>query len=329
MRVAYGFLIFTGIAFLALSTTVPVIKSSAEFSMLNPDWNGCSEFARMLSERGKIVPMIYPFNSAGVGRLHGTVLIIGPDVGYSTMEVDELRTFLENGGTLLLADDFGTGNDLLEKLGMKARFSKIPVKDIFYSKRMEFPVVVRIEDPELAIGVERLVLNIPSAIMGLEGEAFSSRVSVVGRSMKSYPVLAEVGYGRGRIVLLSDPGILINDMQDENRRFVENLVQSLPPPYYYDEAHHSDFNPYSLATVYIHRELDRGKAFQVFMVVFVIALLAETGVVRRVVGRFPWHKKRNLFEELGDIPEWVDRKILERMLKEMETGSKLGERYGR
>ena len=328
MRVAYGFLIFTGIAFLALSTTVPVIKSSAEFSMLNPDWNGCSEFAKMLNGRGKIIPLIYPFNSAGVGGLHGTVLIIGPDVGYSAIEVDELKAFLENGGTVLISDDFGTGNDLLEKLGLKARFSKIPVKDIFYSKRMEFPVVVRIEDPELAIGVERLVLNIPSAIMGLEGEAFSSRVSVVGRSMKSYPVLAEVSYGRGKIILLSDPGVLINDMQDENRRFVENLVQTLPPPYYYDEAHHSDFNPYSLATVYIHRELDRGKAFQVFLVVFLMALLVETGMAGRMMRSLP-RKKRNLFEELEDIPEWVDRKILERMLKEMETGSRLGERYGR
>ncbi len=328
MRVAYGFLIFTGIAFLALSTTVPVIKSSAEFSMLNPDWNGCSEFAKMLNGRGKIIPLIYPFNSAGVGGLHGTVLIIGSDVGYSTIEVDELKAFLENGGTVLIADDFGTGNELLEKLGLKARFSKIPVKDIFYSKRMEFPVVVRIEDPELAIGVERLVLNIPSAIMGLEGEAFSSRVSVVGRSMKSYPVLAEVSYGRGKIILLSDPGVLINDMQDENRRFVENLVQTLPPPYYYDEAHHSDFNPYSLATVYIHRELDRGKAFQVFLVVFLMALLVETGMAGRMMRSLP-RKKRNLFEELEDIPEWVDRKILERMLKEMETGSRLGERYGR
>ncbi len=328
MRVAYGFLIFTGIAFLALSTTVPVIKSSAEFSMLNPDWNGCSEFAKMLNGRGKIIPLIYPFNSAGVGGLHGTVLIIGPDVGYSAIEVDELKAFLENGGTVLISDDFGTGNELLEKLGLKARFSKIPVKDIFYSKRMEFPVVVRIEDPELAIGVERLVLNIPSAIMGLEGEAFSSRVSVVGRSMKSYPVLAEVSYGRGKIILLSDPGVLINDMQDENRRFVENLVQTLPPPYYYDEAHHSDFNPYSLATVYIHRELDRGKAFQVFLVVFLMALLVETGMAGRMMRSLP-RKKRNLFEELEDIPEWVDRKILERMLKEMETGSRLGERYGR
>ncbi len=248
---------------------------------------------------------------------------------FSSLEAEEVREFLENGGTLFIADDFGTANSLLEKLGVKARFSAQPLRDIFYSKRAEFPVVVRIDDPELAVGVEKITLNIPSAIIGGEGEIFSSKVSVVGKNMRSYPVMAEIKYGKGRIIMLSDPSVLINDMFEENRQFIENLVRYLGSTFYFDEAHHSDFNPYSVATIYIHRELDREKAFQVFVGVAALAILIEGGVagkVVRAITRLLPKRKENIFEGL---PDWVDIKILEKIVGEIRTGSKLGDMYGR
>jgi hypothetical protein len=309
MRVIYGFLAFIGILFLILPLAVPVIKTSAEFSMFNTNWNGCSEFAKLLAGKGKIIPVMYSYNSVKLGELDGFLIIIGPNVGFSSIEAEEVSSFLEKGGTLFIADDFGTANDLLEKLGVKARFSNQPLKDIFYSKRSEFPVVVRIEDPELAAGVEKLTLNIPSVIAGVEGEIFSSKVSIVGRSMRSYPVLAEIKYGKGKIIMLSDPSILINDMFEENKQFIENLAE-VGTTFYFDEAHHSDFNPYSITTVYIHRELDRGKAFQVFVAVTALAIFIESRIAIKVaqsIARILPKRKENIFEEL---PEWVDIKIL-------------------
>jgi hypothetical protein len=227
MRVIYGFLVFAGILLLVLPLAIPVIKTSAEFSMFNTGWNGCSKFAKILSERGKIYPIMYPYNSVGLDRLEGTLLVIGPDIDFSSLEAEEVRKFLENGGTLFIADDFGTANKLLEKLGVKARFTTQPLKDVFYSKREEFPVAVRIEDPDLAAGVEKITLNIPSAITGIEGKIYTSKVSVVGKNTGSFPVMAEIKYGKGRIILLSDPSILMNDMFDENRQFIENLATYL------------------------------------------------------------------------------------------------------
>ena len=46
------------------------------------------------------------------------LVIIGPDVDFSSLEAKEVKEFLENGGTLFIADDFGTANSLLEKLGV-------------------------------------------------------------------------------------------------------------------------------------------------------------------------------------------------------------------
>ena len=330
MRWVYAFLVFAGIFLLIVPLAVPVIKTSADFSMFNTNWNGCSEFAKVLFDNGKIAPVLYPYNSIDLKR-EGVLIVVGPDVGFSSLEIEEVRKFIEKGGTLFIADDFGLANSLLEGLGIKGKFSDKPLGDIFYSKRADFPVVARIEDPELSYGVEKLVLNIPSVITGLEGEeeVFSSKVSVVGGNRRSYPILAEIRYGAGRVILLSDPDILINDMATENGKFIDNLVGYLGSDlFYFDDAHHSDFNPYSITTVYIHRELDRGKAFKVFAFVAVLMVFIESGIARIIVqsigGLMPARKGEDIFDGL---PKGIDIIIVKRIINEIKTGSKFGEGY--
>jgi hypothetical protein len=327
MRVLYAFLIFICILFLLLPVAVPLIKTSAEFSIFNTNWNGCSKLARLLAERGEIVPLLNPYNSVGLERLDGVLIVIGPNLDFSSLEAEEVKKFLENGGTLFIADDFGTANGLLEKLGMKTRFSGQPLNDIFYNRKADFPVVVRIEEDFV---VKEITLNVPSVIVGAEGEILSSKVSIVGKSMKSYPILAELEYGEGRIVLLSDPSVLINDMFDENKEFIENLFLYLgSSKFYLDEAHRSDFNPYAITSIYIHRELDRERAFQVFLVVSALAILIESRaymIAFRMLQTLAKPRRERAFDEL---PEWVDPKIIERIVGEIKAGSKLGGSYGR
>jgi len=142
--------------------------------------------------------------------------------------------------------------------------------------------------------------------------------------MNSYPILAEVEYGKGKIIVLSDPDVLINDMFQENREFIENLIDYLGvKTFYFDEAHHSDFNPYSVTTVYIHRELDKGKAFQVFLAVAALAIFIESGIAGRIVRKLAELIPREREDLLKDLPEWVDVRIAERIVNEIRTGSKL------
>jgi len=325
MRALYGFLILAGVTLLVLPLAVPVIKTSAEFSMFNTNWDGCSEFAKILARSGELVPVMYSYNTIKLSKLNGVLLIIGPSIDFSQQEAEEVKTFLKNGGVLFIADDFGMANSLLAKLNVSARFSTKPLQDIFYSKRAEFPVVVRIA-PELP--TNRLVLNIPSVIVGVkEGEVFSSKVSIVGKNMRSYPIMAEIKYGKGKIILLSDPSILINDMFKENKQFTENLVKYLGSgPFYFDEAHHLDFNPYAITTIYIHRDLDREKTFQIFLAVAALAIIIESGIASRIlnVTTFILKRKEEKFEEL---PEWVDRRILEKIINEIKTGSRFSKGY--
>ena len=319
--VVYGVLIMVGIVLLTLPIAVPVIKTSAKYSMFNTRWDGCSEFAKLLFSKGKIVPIFYPYDSVRLRDFKGALIIVGPDVEFSELEVEEVKAFLEKGGVVLIADDFGTANTLLEKLDVNIRISNKKLIDLFYSKRVEFPVVVRISKD---IAVEKVVLNEPSFIIGGRGLAYTSKVSSVDGSMNSYPILAEVEYGKGKIIVLSDPDVLINDMFQENREFIENLIDYLGvKTFYFDEAHHSDFNPYSVTTVYIHRELDKGKAFQIFLAVAALAIFIESGIAGRIVRKLAELIPREREDLLKDLPEWVDVRLAERIVNEIRTGSKL------
>ena len=336
MRQIYAFLVFAGIFLLILPISVPTIKTSADFSMFNTDWDGCSEFAKVLVDRGRLAPVLYPYNTIDF-KEEGVLIVVGPDMGFSSLEIEKVRDFVEKGGTLFIADDFGRANNLLTGLGVRGRFSDKRLGDIFYSRRADFPVVARIEDPQLAYDVEGLVLNVPSVITGLEGgeEAeegvFSSKVSVVGEggNRKSYPIMAETKYGAGRVILLSDPDILINDMNAENGKFIDNLAGYLSPGsgsgvFYFDDGHHSEFNPYSISTIYIHRELDRGKAFHIFAFVVALMIFIESGIALTVIhgiGRLIPARKGDL-DIFEGLPERIDKRILKRIVKEIKTGSK-------
>jgi hypothetical protein len=312
-----------GISMLVFPIAVPVFKSSSELSIFNANWNGLSEFAKLVTEKREVRPIFHPYNIAKVGDMKGVILIFAPDVEFSQAEADELKKFLENGGTVFIADDFGKANSLLEKLGIKARFSNKEVKDIFYMKNENFPVVLKMSQ-ELSRNVSSLKLNVPSVILAAEGEILTSKAAYVGK-MGEYAVMAELKYGNGRIILFSDPSAFINEMIEENRNFSINLIDYLGTgTFYFDEAHKSNFNPYSIATVYIHRELDKKMAFQIILAVAIFAILMESGILKRIKIKLP-KRKENIFENL---PEWVDRRKLEIMLKEIKAGSRL-KNYGR
>ncbi|GAI51779.1 unnamed protein product, partial [marine sediment metagenome] len=68
--------------------------------------------------------------------------ILIPYLNFSLDELEEINNFVTRGGTLVLADDYGYGNQLLEHLGLKARFSGQPLLDpLINYKNKWFPQV--------------------------------------------------------------------------------------------------------------------------------------------------------------------------------------------
>ena len=334
-RAVYAILMAFGIFLLVMPLTIPVFYTSADFSVFNTKWNGASNFGRLLYEETKIVPVITSYNSFGLGEKEGVLLILGPDLSYSSLEIDEIKKFLENGGTLVLIDDFGTGNDILSGLNLTARFTSLIPIDVFYSKNYNFPELVRILDPQLSVGVDKLTLNVPSVIVGAEGSIYTSKVAVIGNNQRQLPIMSELEYGNGRIILFSDPSVFINDMFEKNEPFIRNFVSYIKADVIYiDEAHHTGFNPYAVGTVVIRRSLDRMKAFYVILGVAVLAILIESGlalegisrVVNVLLGKIFKEEEKSLDDVIEELKkDGYDEKVLRKIIREINTGKKLGD----
>ena len=127
MRRVYQLLILGGIGVLLfiLALATPMVSDTTEFSMYNAGWNGCSNIAVKTYAEGKFQPTftvdtneltITPksFAEYPLDPKNATILLIGPRSEFSSREADYIQSFLRKGGMVLLADDFGSGNDLLD-----------------------------------------------------------------------------------------------------------------------------------------------------------------------------------------------------------------------
>ncbi len=213
------------------------------FSVFNGRWDGCSDFTRFIEGRGWKLETIYSLltlnNSADP---HGKLLVfLSPVEKLSDLEVETVRRFVYGGGSLLLADDFREGNSLSSVFGVK--FSgDLLLEPSLYSKQPFFPLV-NLTVREGFKRVYTLVLNHPSTLLftgRFRGKGYYVKLnetwlrvnmSVQARSSGSswldvnynlekdgdeprgsFPVVAFMSYGEGRVVVVSDPDIFINDM---------------------------------------------------------------------------------------------------------------------
>ena len=218
-----------------------------DFAAANDSWNGCREISRA----GEIQPLtslhqLPPFHP-------GITLLVIPYADFSEAELSRLRCFVQDGGRLVLADDYGTGNQVLSYLELAARFSGERLRDpVFYYRTQNFPEIGGLRPDSLMEGVDRLVLNHATALEGVGPEevlASSSSFSYLDENdngkpdgaepQGAQPVISRHPYGAGRILLVADPSIFINAMLETagNPVFVDNIISSGAAPLYLDQSH--------------------------------------------------------------------------------------------
>lgn len=337
-RVLYAILLVVGIGLMIMPLSVPVFKSSAEYSVLNTDWNGVSSFGKLLYSKGEIVPVLTTYDSAGIGEKKGTLIIVGPNLDFTDEEIAELGEFLENGNAIILADDFGTGNQILESLGLEQRFGRGELITPIYSKNHHYPITAEIMDENLGKNVEKIVMYNPSIILNPQNAlVYTPNSSIFKNSYGAFAVVDKVEYGSGEIILISDPDIFTNSLFRENEEFIKNLLDYVSGPFFIDEAHHRDFNPYSSGTITIRRAVNKELIFYYILFVAGIAFVIETGiwlkVLEKILGllfRFFKEEKESLEEIIKSLEnEGFNKELLLKIISEIESGSKLGGRYGR
>ena len=341
---------------LLVSATAPAISSTADFSIFNSGWNGTSDLAMTTYKLGKFSPTFEVKSTGtemqvaqiGLDRLVldpiGSALVeIGPTAAFSDSDGTIVGDFVRAGGVLLLADDFGTGNSLLQKMGASSRISGKLVMDLAFDKKPQFPVCFDIRPSPLTTNVTSILLNYPSSLV-LNSSARTSPVAFTSiaswldidgngeRGLNEpsgpFPIIAEEKLGNGTIVLLSDPSVLINGMSKHlnNTDLKDDILTVLclgRSSVFFDESHRDAFDPVAITmrfTGSVPAETKGGVTVLAFILVLWIATdyvdKALALVIRSLKSFYVWAVGLLLFWRKPEpVPERLTPEQLEKEVR--------------
>ena len=224
---------------------MPILNSSKEdFSTYNTDWNGCSLLKESAKQNYSVVD-VFSLADGLKGKERGVVILLNPNKSVSVTDDDvaALQHFVQNGGSLFIANDFGNGNDVLNRLGVGAAVTFNT--SLLYDNSSnwagaEYPVISTFSPSTSTVtdGIKELYFNYGTAldvkdttVTVLATSGSSSYFTVSGQDaviQGEKPVLASMDYGKGKVILFSDPSVFINDMnKGNNTKLFNNVVATL------------------------------------------------------------------------------------------------------
>ncbi len=101
-------LIATALLIAGVTIAIPSID---DFDPMNPLWNGYSTISSVLGVRYISLSAI---GDLGEGS---ALMIVAPETDLSNQDIESLRSFLERGGVLIVADEYTRANNILRGLG--------------------------------------------------------------------------------------------------------------------------------------------------------------------------------------------------------------------
>lgn len=215
----------------SLILTLHLSTTGEEFSRYNVGWTGTSGFFADL-DRHTTTDIASP--SDLTGYKNATLVLIAPDHTFTTAEGALYRDFVARGNTLLLADDFGSGNSLLQSLGsgMTIRQGNLSSLDRAYADP-SMVVVSPVGNTSFFLPGSSIVLDRAATITGgeplLKTTIFSWLDVISDKDQKSvkvlgtHTVMAQEKIGNGTLYVLSDPSIFINGMKDPGAPYANRL----------------------------------------------------------------------------------------------------------
>jgi hypothetical protein len=222
----------------ALILTAHLTSNNLDFSRYNTNWNGTSQFFSDLDRHHTV--MILDSAQLAPYQNNALLLIIAPERTPTAKEITAYQSFLDRGNTLILADDFGTGREILQRIGSRitilaGNLSSVdreyadPYTIVVYPAGNTSPVencgpLIMDRAAPLDGGVPLVMTSILSWV-----DTNGDRRITANEVMGQFPVIASEEISRGRIVVISDPSIFINSMQDlggtwGNQCLLNNLI---------------------------------------------------------------------------------------------------------
>ena len=222
----------------ALILTAHLTSNNLEFSRYNTNWNGTSQFFSDLDRHH--TEMILDRTQLAPYQNNALLLIIAPERSPTGAEITAYQAFLDRGNTIVLADDFGTGGEILRRIGSRITILGGNLSSI--DREYADPYTIVVYPAGNASPVENcgaLIMDRAAPLDGGEPLMMTSILSWVdtngdrridaNEEMGQFPVISAEAISKGRIVVISDPSIFINSMQDfggtwGNQCLINNLV---------------------------------------------------------------------------------------------------------
>ena len=244
----HRFLVICTVAvIIILVIVVWFFPSNDDFRTENPFWNGTRDISSSYS--------VSPLKSMDdlSTSYQGAALILIPYLDFTAVELEELESFVIQGGILILADDYGHGNQILKYLGLKARFAGQALLDPLSNyKNKWFPRISLTISSFVPNDVESLVFNHATALTGVEiGDTLAQSSSFSFLDLDNnqewngdeptgpMPVISRHTLGSGQVILISDPSIFINSAvkKENNSTFIQNIIGDTTTMLFIDQGH--------------------------------------------------------------------------------------------
>lgn len=221
-----------------VALVVAASTSSVAFSPYNGNWEGGSRLQAAAGDAGADTDVIVDTDEYRTLSPAGTLsVVLSPQRPYTRAETGAVEQFVRDGGTLLVAEDFGRHtNPLLAGIGARSRIDgRLLVDEKSYYNSPTLPVTRPDTSVALLDGVDSFTMNHGTVIVpnGAQPLIESSELAtlrsdggaVVSDTIGPYPLVTVEPLGRGTVIVVSDSSALINVMLDRpgNAAFVDNL----------------------------------------------------------------------------------------------------------
>ncbi|MEO8552471.1 MAG: DUF4350 domain-containing protein [Kofleriaceae bacterium] len=176
----------------------------ADYDPHSTAWNGMAQFVALAEGMGFDVTPVTELEWSDLSS-HDILFLVYP---LRRVDPNRLTAFVQAGGNVVIADDFGEGKDAMTGLGLLRAEPGTPHSSRYYEGRLWAPIATATSDHPIARDVGEVVTNHPASLHQVEGAT-----TVVGFDDGALVVAGE--RGTGKFVAVADPSIFINRMQQD------------------------------------------------------------------------------------------------------------------
>ena len=203
-----------GVAPVPLPVLDETVSVGRDFHVGHKGWNGLADFAKLAGDLGCPVEVRRTLDYSALDG-QDVLLFLHPE---TSLDENNLLSFLSAGGRAVLADDYGLSTGVLRRLGINRQTGRFPPGTARYRDGQDLPIAVPVRATPLGRAATELVAN--------HSAFFTSALPASYAFAPGAALVIEATLQRGRIVAIADPSLFINNMLQlpGNRDFAARLV---------------------------------------------------------------------------------------------------------